>query len=97
MMSACIIFSNTTNPEKYEISTICYEPDKMLEEIKSKGVIVDEIPVPNTPEGKKSVLYYNSVLKTLFYEYVDRVLSPEEQKEQRLQALEVAIAQILGI
>jgi hypothetical protein len=35
--------------------------------------------------------------KKVWYEYVERPKSPEEEKEQRLQALEVAMANILGM
>jgi len=38
---------------------------------KSKAVIVEELPVPNTPEGKMALLRADKKTDSVFYEYLD--------------------------
>jgi len=52
------------------------------EEAEKVGVFIeseDVLPVPNHQLGKDSILKYDTVNKTFYYEYVDRVMSAEEK------------------
>ena len=58
---------------------------KTQEELEQIGVLVDDVPEPQIPEGKQIAgLFVNPTTKEVWYEYEDRPLDPEE----RLQILE---------
>jgi len=65
---------------------------KSAEELEQMGVLVDDVPEPQIPEGKQiSGLFVNPATKEVWYEYEDKPLDPEE----RLQILEQINAQLL--
>ncbi len=49
------------------------------ETLRQMGALVDEIPEPEQREGKIPVMYYNPETNTVYYEYENRPLSPEEE------------------
>lgn len=83
------------------ITGIHYMPndpiDGLTEEEKSKGIMIDDIPQAEEIEGKYSILKININTKEMWYEYKDIPLTEEQIKEQRLQALEIAMAEMLGV
>lgn len=58
-----------------------YGLGKTKEELESEGVLVSSIPEPENRQGKSAILKYSKV-DGLYYEYVDRPLSPEEELAQ---------------
>ena len=52
--------------------------NKTQAELEKEGVLVDSLPVPED-NGKLPTLKYEPTSKSFYYEYVDRVLSPEEE------------------
>jgi hypothetical protein len=58
---------------------------KTKEELEKEGLFVDSLPSPDTTDSSKTpILKVNPIDNTLYYEYVDRPLTPEE----KLQLLE---------
>lgn len=64
-----------------------YGLKKSEEELREEGILLDDIPKPERVEGKIPVPYYNPETNTVYYEYVDRPLTPEEKAEQLEQAM----------
>jgi hypothetical protein len=60
---------------------------KSREELEQEGFFVDSIPEPQEIEGKIPVLKFNGT--ELYYEYVDRPLTPEEELEQLKERIEI--------
>lgn len=56
---------------------------KSENELKKIGALVEEIPEPEEIEGKVPVMYYNPQANSIYYEYIDRPLTPEEELRQR--------------
>jgi len=84
---------------KYQVGLIHNMPfdpvhgfGKTQEELEQIGVLVDDVPEPQIPEGKQIAgLFVNPTTKEVWYEYVDKPLDPEE----RLQILEQQNAELL--
>lgn len=74
-----IFFANKDETKKI-VSSIHYQPNLLGAETKSLGVEVTSIPEPETQVGKEAVLKYQD--GKLFYEYVDRPLTAEEELTQ---------------
>lgn len=67
-----------------EIGMVHYMPfdekdglKKTAEELRKTGILVDSLPVEKAIDGKQAILKYDGV--NLFYEYIDRPLTPEEE------------------
>jgi hypothetical protein len=61
-----------------------FEPSILPENERENFIEVEEIPTSEIIPGKMPILMYNLETNELFYEYVDRPLTPEE----KLQLLE---------
>jgi hypothetical protein len=57
-----------------------YGLDKTEEELNEEGLLVEELPVPESLPGKREVLKY-SVERDLYYEYIDNLITPEQEVE----------------
>ncbi|BCC09369.1 MULTISPECIES: hypothetical protein [Bacillus cereus group] len=57
-----------------------YGLDKTEEELMEEGLLVEELPVPESLPGKREVLKY-SVERDLYYEYIDNLITPEQEVE----------------
>ncbi|UAT29493.1 hypothetical protein K7T73_12875 [Bacillus badius] len=68
---------------------------KSEDELKAKGYLVEELPMPNQTYGKKPVLHINPNTKELWYTYED---TPQEKKiaeiEQKSVELEAALMEL---
>lgn len=76
-----LIFFEKTDNTKAIVTTIHYQPGLLPQDVLANGVYVEEIPEPTMQEGKDPVLYYDIVTGDLYYEYVDRPLTPEEKMQ----------------
>lgn len=63
-------------------------------ELLQEGYLLDEIPEPEQQAGKIPVAYY-TVEAGFYYQYVDAPLTPEEEMQARMQALEEQLATTL--
>lgn len=68
---------------------------KTEEELRQIGALVDEIPEPEQIEGKIAVMYYNPQTNSVYYEYIDRPLTPEEELRQRIELMQQALDNLL--
>lgn len=73
---------------KAHVIFIHYQPEELPEETLKTGLLVESIPEPKRIEGKRSKLYINLQTKELFYEYIEREKTKEEQLQEQLKNLE---------
>lgn len=72
-----------TNIAKVEM--VHYFPEMLGESEKSDGIMVESVPEPSIQAQKTAVLFFDKGSKELYYEYIDRPLTQEEQFEQMKQ------------
>ena len=73
---------------------------KTKEELEVDGFFVETIPMPEKRNGKDAILKGDVATKTVWYEYVDRVLTRDEQIEAlkaENQALNTAVVELYEI
>lgn len=70
---------------------------KTKEELEREGILVDSVPKPEQIKGKADILYCNPKTKELWYEYEDIPKTPEEELQEKIQALEQSIAELSAI
>ena len=79
-------------PDENGNCAIHYKPELLTKHDKQNGFAVENLPVPETREGKQAILKFDKATKQLSYEYVDITLSAEEQRirqlEDRIEELE---------
>ena len=68
---------------------------KNEEELRQIGALVDEIPEPEQLENKIAVMYYNPQTNSVYYEYIDKPLTPEEELRQRIELMQQALDSLL--
>ncbi|PIC05481.1 hypothetical protein CS060_04175 [Anoxybacillus flavithermus] len=68
---------------------------KTEEELRQIGALVEDIPEPEQVEGKTPVMYYNPQTNSVYYEYIDRPLTPEEELRQRIELMQQALDALL--
>jgi hypothetical protein len=82
-MSKILIYVDSKEGTKQEVRGIHYFPFDLEkgvpQEVIDANILVDSVPTPDTIEGKMAVMYVNPQTKELWYEYVDRPLTPEEK------------------
>jgi hypothetical protein len=70
---------------------------KTEEELLTIGYLVDKLPIAETPTGKDAILYRNPVSGDLYYEYLDRPLTANEEIfELKSQNAQMILALIMG-
>lgn len=77
-----------------------YDLTGLDQEFIESGILVESIPKESYQVGKIGILYINPKTKEMWYEYVDRSLTPEEeiaQLKERMHAMQVAIDSVLGV
>lgn len=78
-----ILFGQKETDTRLKVSVIHYSPEKLTEEEKTDGILVENIPnKPNDIFGKSLTLFINPVTKEMWYEYEDRPLTDSEKIEQ---------------
>lgn len=73
-----------------------YGLHKTEEELKQIGALVEQPIMPEIPQGKTAVMYYNPINNIAFYELEDIPPQPPSD-EGRLKACEDAIATLMGV
>jgi len=63
-------------------------------ELEQNGVLVDILPDLEVLPGKTAILYVDKSTKNVWYEYVDKPLTREEELEQRVDDLTLQVAQL---
>lgn len=79
------------------VKTQFYDISGLSQEEIAELIPVEEIPNAELIKGKSALLYINLADNSLYYEYIDRQLSPDEITEERLSSIEIAMAQMLGM
>lgn len=69
--------------------------NKTEEELLQEGFLVDSIPEPKQIEGKTPVLKYDGT--KLYYEYVDAPIDEMTALKAQVDALNIALAQVMGV
>lgn len=64
-----------------------FDLEKLTEEQRALFTPVEIVPKPETITGKTPVLKYNQETNTVFYEYIERPLTPEEEIDQLKQTV----------
>lgn len=90
-----LLFEKITDT-KAEVKLIHFRPDDprdgVPEEIKNAGIMVDQLPQEPAPQrGKRNVLYCNPQTKDIWYEVVDRPLTPQEILEEQNEKINLLI------
>lgn len=84
-MSKVVIYDDNAQTTKAIVYTILDDVSK-IEKYQGNNykIVPDESipPLPETKTGKNAVLYINLETNQLWYEYVDRPLTPEEELQQ---------------
>ncbi len=71
-------------------------PEQLTKEEKSRGVLIDFIPEPES-NGKIATLCYRYSKNEIFYKYTDPLPQPEiEQLKQQLNEQAIALAALIG-
>lgn len=68
---------------------------KNEEELRQIGALVDTVPEPEQIAGKIPVMYYNPQTNSVYYEYIDKPLTPEEEMRQRIELMQQALDSLL--
>ncbi|WP_035296233.1 hypothetical protein [Brevibacillus thermoruber] len=95
---AILITHDGSSATKARVEVIHYQPQYLPPEVIEKGIIVDEVPDPNPPANKVGILFINPQTQEMWYEYVDRPLTPEEriaQLEEQLRITQEAVDALL--
>lgn len=85
---------------KAKVMLIYYEtpPKELLDG--GNYITIEDIPEPEQVKGKSALPYCNPQTKEVWYEYVDKPLSSEEQLkelQEQINALNIAMAEIMGV
>jgi|HigsolmetaAR203D_1030402.scaffolds.fasta_scaffold00989_15 hypothetical protein len=81
--------------DKAIVTVIEYQHDGLTDD---NSMLVNSIPEEQPQVGKSGVLYVNPRTKELWYEYLDRPLTPEEkiaQLEEQLRITQEAVDALL--
>lgn len=73
------------NENKALVSVQNFYPESLSEAILATGVLVDAVPMPEPQPHKYEVLYINPQTNELFYEYINREPTPDEELAQLKQ------------
>lgn len=94
-----LFYEKETNTRAKVVLIYHVEPP---EELLNKGnyITATNIEEPEQKTGKTALPYCNPEAKEVWYEYVDKPLSSEEQLEElqeQVNALNIAMAEIMGV
>jgi hypothetical protein len=85
-----ILYDSNTKEVTYMTMDTKYLP----EDFKARLTSVEVLPVPETQTGKREILKYDPTTQKLYYEYVDRPLTQEEEVAQIRSDLDNAILEL---
>ncbi|WP_026395912.1 hypothetical protein [Acetobacterium malicum] len=81
------VFENPNNG-----ASIVYDETTLTTENKAKGIALESLPVPEMQAGKIPVLKCEKATERVWYDYVDE---PKSAEDERITALEEALAEII--
>lgn len=81
------------NPNKN--ASVVYDESTLAEEEKRKGVAVEELPEPETPNGKVAILKVKKSTGEIWYEYEDAPTNEIDDLKARLEATETALLNLI--
>lgn len=93
------------NDTKAFVTTRHYKPEVLTADEKKNGVVINNLPTEELVEGKKAVYYINPQTNIVWIEYedIEKPIQPidteqeHKQVKEQISALNVAIAQLLGM
>jgi hypothetical protein len=71
------LFENPNNN-----ASIVYDETTLTNAQKAKGVAVEELPTPQTPQGKQAILKVKKSTEEVWYEYIDAPIDEATEIEQ---------------
>lgn len=80
------LFLEVGNNSNRKVTSIYYNGEDLADEQKANAIVVEDVPEPDNRPGKAAILKYSET-DGLYYEYVDRPLTPEEQSAQQMDYL----------
>lgn len=89
------VFTKVIDEQKHAVERIVYVDELLSEGEKANAYYFTEIPEPESIEGKVPRMFLNPTTREIFYEYVDRPLTPEEELRQRIELMQQALDDLL--
>lgn len=86
------LFENQDNK-----ASVIYDGKTLSEDQKSKAIIISNLPEKQEVEGKTPVLKCKKSTSEVWYEYEDIQQSYEQVLQERISALEIAMANMMGV
>ena len=68
-------------------ASIVYDASTLTEQEKSQGIAIEQLPTPQTPDGKIAILKCRKSDESVWYEYAD---APKDENE-KIKELEQAV------
>ncbi|MFY0545441.1 hypothetical protein [Brevibacillus sp. H7] len=87
MSNIFVTIGKVIAPGKAELERIHYSPDRLSEEEKAEGFLIEGIPDPERIEGKTAMRYIHPDTLEIFYEYVDTPPTEEEILKRDIEQL----------
>ena len=73
------LFLEVGNNSNRKVTSIYYNGEDLADEQKANAIVVEDVPEPDNIPGKDATLYVNTQDNSIYYEYIDRPLTQEEQ------------------
>jgi len=92
-----ILFGKKESDTRFNVSTIHYQPDKLSEKQKERGLEVDESAMPEKPDtgkGESTSMFADPETGEVWYEVVERDLNEEEKDEIEKEKMKDDISNI---
>ncbi|MBH0328698.1 hypothetical protein ABH14_02580 [Brevibacillus brevis] len=70
---------------KARVTLIHNFPSELDQETLDRGLLTETVPEPQTPTGKSARQYVNPKTKEMWYEYIDDVPSPLEDRLKKVE------------
>lgn len=77
-----VVFYESESLYRGRVYSVNMQGEMLSEEVRSKGIEVESVEDPVFQSGKYPVQYINPSTKEMWYEYVERELTPEEKIAQ---------------
>ena len=87
-----LIFYTKISDTVGKVNMAHYQPQLLSESERAGGLIVNDYPNPELVKYKSAIPYINLETKEVYYEYVDRPLTKEEQLEKENEELKAQLA-----
>lgn len=75
----------------FESGSVVYDGNTISEEQRNQAVVVENLPIPETPKGKIAILKANKAEERVYYEYIDK---PKDTLEDEIENLKQVVADL---